>query len=88
MRRVECKTVVLARKDDEALRNVAHRFIEMPDDVDEIFTPLYYCVPLQLFAYHLAVKRGLDPDKFRGGRNLDMYQEIAYSMIRKSRLMY
>ena len=33
--------------------------------VDEIFYPLVAIVPLQLLAYHLAIARGLDPDKPR-----------------------
>jgi glucosamine--fructose-6-phosphate aminotransferase (isomerizing) len=34
-------------------------------NVDEIFYPLVAVVPLQLLAYHLAIARGLDPDKPR-----------------------
>jgi len=30
-----------------------------------IFTPITYIIPLQLFAYYVAVKRGVDPDKPR-----------------------
>lgn len=86
MRRVKCKTIVLAKKDDEDLRNSSDQFIGMPNDVDEIFTPLYYCVPLQLFAYHLATQKGLNPNEFRGGKNLNAYQKATYHMIRKSRL--
>ena len=33
--------------------------------VEEIFYPLVTIIPLQLFAYHSAVARGLDPDKPR-----------------------
>ena len=39
-------------------------WIEVPK-VEEIFYPLVTVVPLQLLAYHLAVGRGLDPDKPR-----------------------
>ena len=39
-------------------------WIEVPK-VEEIFYPLVTVVPLQLLAYHLAVARGLDPDKPR-----------------------
>ena len=86
MRRVKLETVVLADEKDEDLRKVAQEFIGMPDGVDEALTPLYYCVPLQLFAYHLAVKKGLDPNRFRGGMNTDEYQEATYQMIRRSKL--
>jgi len=39
-------------------------WIKVPE-VDEIFYPLVSIIPLQLFAYHSAVARGLDPDKPR-----------------------
>jgi glucosamine--fructose-6-phosphate aminotransferase (isomerizing) len=34
-------------------------------NIDEIFYPLVAVVPLQLLAYHVAIARGLDPDKPR-----------------------
>ena len=37
----------------------------MVPKVDEIFYPLVTIIPLQLFAYHSAVARALDPDKPR-----------------------
>jgi glucosamine--fructose-6-phosphate aminotransferase (isomerizing) len=39
-------------------------WIEIPK-VEEVFYPLVSVIPLQLFAYHSAVARGLDPDKPR-----------------------
>jgi len=39
-------------------------WIKIPE-VEEIFYPLVSIMPLQLFAYHSAVARGLDPDKPR-----------------------
>jgi len=31
----------------------------------EILSPIPYVIPLQLFAYYMAVERGHDPDKPR-----------------------
>ncbi len=39
-------------------------WVKLPT-VEELFYPLVTVVPLQLFAYHSAVARGLDPDKPR-----------------------
>jgi len=39
-------------------------WIKIPE-VEEIFYPLVSIMPLQLFAYHSAVARGLDPDRPR-----------------------
>jgi len=33
--------------------------------VDELFSPLLVAIPLQLLAYHIAVKRGCDVDQPR-----------------------
>jgi glucosamine--fructose-6-phosphate aminotransferase (isomerizing) len=62
-------------------------FIQIaPSRVREVFTPIMYCVPFQLFAYHLAVIRGLDPNQFRGGIKTNKYFEGSYLAIRKSRI--
>ena len=41
------------------------RVIELPDAVEELYTPIPYIVPAQLFAAHLAAIKGLDPDRPR-----------------------
>jgi len=37
--------------------------IEIPEGVNEIYQPLSYVIPLQLFAYYSSVSRGLNPDQ-------------------------
>ena len=32
-------------------------------EIEDIFTPITYIIPIQLLAYNLAVKKGLNPDK-------------------------
>jgi glucosamine--fructose-6-phosphate aminotransferase (isomerizing) len=39
--------------------------IRIPDPVPEIYTPIPYIVPGQIFAAMLAKVKGLDPDKPR-----------------------
>jgi glutamine---fructose-6-phosphate transaminase (isomerizing) len=41
------------------------RVIRVPGTIPEIYTPIPYIVPGQLFAAHLAAVKGLDPDKPR-----------------------
>jgi len=50
---------------DKEIKELSDDFIEMPKDLHPLLSPLTYVVPLQLFAYHMAVERGLDPDKPR-----------------------
>ena len=50
---------------DKEIKELSDDFIEMPKGLHPLLSPLTYVVPLQLFAYHMAVERGLDPDKPR-----------------------
>jgi len=42
------------------------RAIRLPGEIAELYTPIPYIVPGQLFAAHLAEAKGLNPDKPRG----------------------
>jgi glucosamine--fructose-6-phosphate aminotransferase (isomerizing) len=48
---------------DEKIGEDLFECIKGRTKVEEIFTPIVYIVPIQLFAFHLAVKKGLNPDK-------------------------
>ncbi len=37
--------------------------IKVQSKVEEIFTPIVYIVPIQLFAFHVAIRKGLNPDR-------------------------
>jgi glutamine---fructose-6-phosphate transaminase (isomerizing) len=50
---------------DRELAALAAETIEIAD-VPELMSPILAVVPLQLFAYHLAVDTGTDPDTLRG----------------------
>lgn len=36
--------------------------IEVPGGIPSILTPIVFVLPLQLFAYYMAVRKGYDPD--------------------------
>ncbi len=63
----ECKarnaSVFAVSDSDAVLREAELKFV-MPQ-VDAVFAPIIYVIPLQLLAYHMAVKLGKDPDKPR-----------------------
>ncbi|MEM3133404.1 MAG: glutamine--fructose-6-phosphate transaminase (isomerizing) [Candidatus Caldarchaeum sp.] len=56
--------VVLGDAADEELKQLADFYIGLPR-VHPLLTPIPYAIPFQLLAYHLAVLKGLDPDKPR-----------------------
>jgi glucosamine--fructose-6-phosphate aminotransferase (isomerizing) len=49
---------------DELARKASHHVIEIPA-VPELLSPILEIVPLQLLAYHIAVRRGCDVDQPR-----------------------
>lgn len=53
--------LALCADGDHELGMLAAETIALPD-VDELLSPIAAVVPLQLFAYHVAVRRGRNPD--------------------------
>jgi glucosamine--fructose-6-phosphate aminotransferase (isomerizing) len=56
--------IALATEGDKAIKKVADDVIYLPKALD-LLNPIIASVPLQLFAYHIAVARGCDVDKPR-----------------------
>jgi glucosamine--fructose-6-phosphate aminotransferase (isomerizing) len=56
--------IALATEGDKAIKKVANDVIYLPPTLD-LLNPILATVPLQLFAYHIAVARGCDVDKPR-----------------------
>jgi glucosamine--fructose-6-phosphate aminotransferase (isomerizing) len=56
--------IALATEGDKQIRKVADDVIYLPKALEPIY-PILAAVPLQLFAYHIAVARGCDVDKPR-----------------------
>lgn len=58
------KIIAIATEGDEAIKELTREVIYTPK-IDEFFSPLLIALPLQLLAYHIAVKRGCDVDQPR-----------------------
>ncbi len=56
--------IALATEGDKQIKKVANDVIYLPKALELIY-PVLAAVPLQLFAYHIAVARGCDVDKPR-----------------------
>ena len=56
--------IALATEGDKAIKKVADDVVYLPPALD-LLNPILASVPLQLFAYHIAVARGCDVDKPR-----------------------
>jgi len=58
------KIIAIATAGDQEIKELTREVIYIPK-IEEIFSPLLVVVPLQLMAYHIAVKRGCDVDQPR-----------------------
>jgi glucosamine--fructose-6-phosphate aminotransferase (isomerizing) len=58
------RTLIIATEGDEEAREVADEIIYVPKTM-ELLEPLLNTIPLQLFAYHIAVALGRDVDRPR-----------------------
>jgi len=56
--------IALASEGDKKIKDKVDRVIYLPENL-EILSPIVNVIPLQLFAYHIAVKRGCDVDQPR-----------------------
>ena len=56
--------IAVATEGDEQIKNVADDVIFLPKTAEPVY-PLLASIPLQIFAYHIAVARGCDVDKPR-----------------------
>jgi glucosamine--fructose-6-phosphate aminotransferase (isomerizing) len=56
--------VAIVTKGDDKAHKIADHIIEIPES-SELLTPILEIVPLQLLAYHIAVRRGCDVDQPR-----------------------
>jgi len=44
------------------ISSLSEETIKLPSGIPSLLTPIVYILPLQLFAYHMAVRKGYDPD--------------------------
>jgi len=57
--------IAIIEEGDEEIKALADDYVEVVRDVPEFLCPIQCVIPLQLFAYYMAVERGLDPDRPR-----------------------
>jgi glucosamine--fructose-6-phosphate aminotransferase (isomerizing) len=58
------QVIAVATEGDEAIRECADRVLYVPCAA-ELLAPMLEIIPLQLLAYHIAVRRNCDVDKPR-----------------------
>jgi len=66
--------IALVREDDREIAPLAAETIAIPE-IDELLSPILTVVPLQLFVYHTALRRRVNPDAMRS-------DQPAYGRVR------
>ncbi len=56
------KVIGVVDEKDIEITNLSDETIELPSGIPSFLTPIVYILPLQLFAYYMAVRKGYDPD--------------------------
>jgi glucosamine--fructose-6-phosphate aminotransferase (isomerizing) len=70
IRAMKAKTVIITDKSNREAAPFASSIIRVPEKLRELYTPIPYIVPAQLFAAALAHAKGLDADQPRGLRKV------------------
>jgi glucosamine--fructose-6-phosphate aminotransferase (isomerizing) len=63
-RQQKARVIAIATEGDAIIEELADHTIFIPE-APELLSPILEIVPLQLFAYHMAVRKGLDVDRPR-----------------------
>jgi len=62
---LKAETLIITDRTNRDAQNYAKRAITVEASIDEIYTPIPYIIPAQLFAACLAREKGLNPDQPR-----------------------
>lgn len=65
LRGLKAETCLITDKKNKEAAAHASRKIVLPLALDEVWSPIPYIIPAQLFAAHLAAEKGLNPDQPR-----------------------
>ncbi|MEM1539107.1 MAG: glutamine--fructose-6-phosphate transaminase (isomerizing) [Candidatus Bathyarchaeia archaeon] len=57
--------IAVIEEGDEEIKRISDDYIEVPKGLPDVLSPIPFVIPLQLFAYYMAVEKGYDPDKPR-----------------------
>ncbi len=54
--------ISIIEEGDEEIKALSDDYVEVPEGIPEVLSPITFIIPLQLFAYYMAVEKGLNPD--------------------------
>jgi len=54
--------IAVVEEGDEEIKALADDYMEVPKGIPEVLSPIPFVIPLQLFAYYMALEKGHNPD--------------------------
>jgi glucosamine--fructose-6-phosphate aminotransferase (isomerizing) len=54
--------ISIVEEGDEEVKRLSDDYVEVPKGIPEVLSPIPFVVPLQLFAYYMALEKGVNPD--------------------------
>jgi glucosamine--fructose-6-phosphate aminotransferase (isomerizing) len=54
--------IAVVEEGDEEVKALADDYVEVPQGIPEVLSPIPFVIPLQLLAYYMALERGHNPD--------------------------
>jgi glucosamine--fructose-6-phosphate aminotransferase (isomerizing) len=54
--------IAIVEESDEEIKALADDYIEIPNGIPEVLSPIPFVIPLQLLAYYMALEKGHNPD--------------------------
>jgi glucosamine--fructose-6-phosphate aminotransferase (isomerizing) len=54
--------ISIIEKGDEEIKALSDDYVEVPNGIPEVLSPIPLIIPLQLLAYYIAVEKGINPD--------------------------
>ena len=62
MKARQAQVISIVEEGDGQISSLSDETLSMPNGIPSMLTPIVYIIPMQLFAYHMAVRKGYDPD--------------------------
>jgi glucosamine--fructose-6-phosphate aminotransferase (isomerizing) len=54
--------IAIIEEGDRDIKSLADEYIEVPNGIPGVLSPIPFVLPLQLLAYYVALEKGYNPD--------------------------
>jgi glucosamine--fructose-6-phosphate aminotransferase (isomerizing) len=62
---LDAETLIITDQNNPEALKISNRAVCLPMKLEELYTPIPYIIPAQIFAASIAAEKGLNPDRPR-----------------------